>query len=141
MTFESRHLQPNFTDTSIIISTVSTLVKLRQQFELPITDQHFPVTRLVRTQSFHGKRLLRLSSLPISVVAGLVWVKFLLWEVGKRGNLLPGSRIFNLRGVSRGFLATVSPKLVCYCRLREAYASYVCQSLGHPQLNMNAVVQ
>ena len=104
-------------------------------------DQKFPVTRLVRTQTFHGKRLLCLMSLPISVVAGLVWVKLLLWEVEKRGNLLPGSRIFHLRGVSRGFLATVSPKLVCYCRLREAYASYVCQSLGHPQLNMDAVVQ
>ena len=45
---------------------------MRQLFELPLTDACFPVTRLVRTQSFHGKRLLCLMSLPISVVAGPV---------------------------------------------------------------------
>lgn len=112
----------------MIISIVSTLVKLLQQFELPLTDQHFPATRLVRTQTFHCKRLLCLMSLPVSVVAGLVWVKFLFWKVGKRGNLLSGSRLFDIRGVSGGFLATVSQKLVCYCRLWEACASYVCES-------------
>ena len=76
----------------MIISTVSTSVKLRKQFELPLKDQDFPVTRLVRTQSFHGKRLLCLMSLPLSVVAGLVSIKFLLCEVEKRGKLLSGSR-------------------------------------------------
>ena len=62
------------------------------------------------------------------MVAGLVRIKLLLYEVEKRGNLLSLARIFHTRGVSGGFLATVFQELVCYCRRWEAYVSYVCQS-------------